>query len=321
MTGRTPGPDSPPPWRRIDVPGTPTIAAERTGIGPTPVVAIHGLGTQRRCFNALARNVRHRGGVLAVDLRGRGETPGTPGHAGLDTHVDDIIRVLDAAGVKRTILVGHSYGAYVALQVALRHPDRVAGIVLVDGGWPSPRPIDWFTPGAWLDAARAAMFMTSAGKRMQRSVSGIAEQARWWAGVSGEPRDQPSADTLDMATHDVERTTSGKWVLRSDQLAVAADVSMLPLQAPSERDLGSITCPVVVVRAGAGASQTSPPLVGPRQLGALQRSLNVRDVELPHATHYSIILGKNAIELGRVVDGLAREVLRGTSRPPVDGVA
>lgn len=63
-----------------------------------------------------------------------------PGPYGIVAHADDMAAVLDAHGVRRTVLVGHSMGAFVACQTAVRHPDRVAGVLLVDGGHGLPVP-------------------------------------------------------------------------------------------------------------------------------------------------------------------------------------
>ena len=49
-----------------------------------------------------------------------------------------MIAVLDALGLERALVVGHSLGAYIASALAAAHPDRVAGLVLVDGGLPIP---------------------------------------------------------------------------------------------------------------------------------------------------------------------------------------
>jgi pimeloyl-ACP methyl ester carboxylesterase len=59
-------------------------------------------------------------------------------------HVRDLIAVLDHAGVEQAVLVGHSMGAHIVARLAAEHPERVAGIVLVDGGLPMPAdPHDW----------------------------------------------------------------------------------------------------------------------------------------------------------------------------------
>lgn len=66
--------------------------------------------------------------VVAPDLRGFGESP-QPGEAYADA--DDVARLLDALGVERATVVGASFGGRVALELASRHPDRIASLVLL----------------------------------------------------------------------------------------------------------------------------------------------------------------------------------------------
>jgi pimeloyl-ACP methyl ester carboxylesterase len=88
---------------------------------------------------------RHR--VLAWDMRGHGSS-GAPQDPALYSHelsVGDMAAVLDAAAVDRAVLVGMSLGGYLSLAFHVRHPERVAGLVLVDTG-----------PGYRCDDERAA---------------------------------------------------------------------------------------------------------------------------------------------------------------------
>ncbi len=55
-------------------------------------------------------------------------------------HADDLAATLDALDVERVYVVGHSMGAFVSVRFAERHPDRIAGLALIDGGLPVPSP-------------------------------------------------------------------------------------------------------------------------------------------------------------------------------------
>lgn len=111
------------PRRSLDHPSAPVV------------VAVHGVTGNHRCWPFLVDSLPHVR-VLAPDLRGRGESAGLTGRAGLTTHADDLIRILDHHGVERATLLGHSMGGFVAAIAAHRHPDRVGELVLVDGGLP-----------------------------------------------------------------------------------------------------------------------------------------------------------------------------------------
>jgi proline iminopeptidase len=76
-------------------------------------------------------------GWRAIYYQQRGHAPSTTeGPYTVRQNVDDAIAVLDAVGVDRAVLTGHSWGAHLALQIAIAHPERVAGLVLIDGPGP-----------------------------------------------------------------------------------------------------------------------------------------------------------------------------------------
>ncbi len=104
------------------------------------VVALHGITGNHRCWTYLADTLKECR-VIAPDLRGRGGSAQVAGPFGLQTHADDVIRVLDALEIEQAVFVGHSMGGFVATIAAHRHPDRVRSIVLVDGGLPMTREI------------------------------------------------------------------------------------------------------------------------------------------------------------------------------------
>ena len=111
-----------------------TIAYETHGDGPV-VLLVHEGVADRRMWRGQAPVLARHHRVVAVDLRGFGETP----HAsGPFSNVDDLREVLDELGIERATVVGGSYGAKVALGFAVAHPERVERLVLcppVLPGW------------------------------------------------------------------------------------------------------------------------------------------------------------------------------------------
>jgi len=72
-------------------------------------------------------------GWRAVRYQQRGLAPSTvSGPFSVEHHVADAVAVLDTLGIGRAVVLGHSWGGFLALQVALARPDRVAGLVMVD---------------------------------------------------------------------------------------------------------------------------------------------------------------------------------------------
>jgi pimeloyl-ACP methyl ester carboxylesterase len=125
-----------------------TLHVARAGPAPedaeSVVLAVHGVTASLMTWRTVARKLaaHSRVSVLAPDLRGRGRSATLPGPYGIASHVDDLLAVLDHAGVPRAVLVGHSLGAYVVARLAAQYPERVAGLVLLDAGLPLAAPAD-----------------------------------------------------------------------------------------------------------------------------------------------------------------------------------
>ncbi|MBN3928697.1 alpha/beta fold hydrolase [Streptomyces verrucosisporus] len=116
------------------------LAVSRWPGAGEPVIALHGITANGRSFAALAAALGEDTPLYAPDLRGRARSAALPGPYGLTAHTEDVIALLDHLGRERAVLVGHSMGAFVAALTAARHPDRIAGVVLVDGGVGFPAP-------------------------------------------------------------------------------------------------------------------------------------------------------------------------------------
>jgi len=100
------------------------------------VVFIHGALNDHSVWTLLARWVAHHGHrVLAVDLPGHGRSEGPP-LASVQALADWVLALLDAAGVERAHLVGHSMGSLIALEAAARAPTRASSLVMVGTAYP-----------------------------------------------------------------------------------------------------------------------------------------------------------------------------------------
>jgi pimeloyl-ACP methyl ester carboxylesterase len=117
----------------VEVPGA-RLTYDVAGNPSDPaVVFIHAGVATRVMWDPQFHDLAHDHFVVRYDTRGFGESPGEDVPY---ANRDDLIRILDTVGLERAVLVGCSRGGGIALDTALEHPDRVAGLVTI-GSTPS----------------------------------------------------------------------------------------------------------------------------------------------------------------------------------------
>lgn len=122
----------------IVIPGGTFNVWRRPAADGRNVVLVHGLSGNSRWWGKVIDHLPPDLGVIALDVRGRGDSVNAPPPYDLSTISDDIGRTLDHFGIERAVIVGYSMGGWVAALFAVSHPERVDRIVLVDGGFPLP---------------------------------------------------------------------------------------------------------------------------------------------------------------------------------------
>ena len=189
------------------------IYFESVGRGP-PVVLVHGFSLDRRMWDAQVPPLRSKHRVLRYDLRGHGLS--APWKEPFSA-VQDLLDVFDAAGLSRGVIVGLSAGAEIAVDFALAHPDRVAGLVLASPGLSGYQPVgsfDWMAPvmielqagemeramEAWAETPLMAIPGDPAADSVMRAI--VRENWRIWTYDPGlqRPPDPPSLDSLSEIT-------------------------------------------------------------------------------------------------------------------------
>jgi pimeloyl-ACP methyl ester carboxylesterase len=105
--------------------------AERHGSGRPHYVLIHGIGMGRSVFSDLVSQLDGSGEVISIDLPGYGEAPEPPRVLTMERTADLVAAFLRARVDAPAVVIGHSMGAQVALEIGARHPETVAGLVLV----------------------------------------------------------------------------------------------------------------------------------------------------------------------------------------------
>lgn len=105
--------------------------AERHGSGSPRYVLIHGIGMGRSVFSDLVSQLDGSGEVISIDLPGYGEAPEPPRVLTMERTADLVAAFLRARVGAPAVIIGHSMGAQVALEIGARHPETVSRLVLV----------------------------------------------------------------------------------------------------------------------------------------------------------------------------------------------
>ena len=95
-----------------------------------PLILLHGITDSHRSFEpvleALPRSIR----AIALTARGHGDAGKPQSGYGAEEMADDVVAAMNELGIWRAVILGHSMGSWTARRIALRHPDRVLGLVL-----------------------------------------------------------------------------------------------------------------------------------------------------------------------------------------------
>jgi pimeloyl-ACP methyl ester carboxylesterase len=140
---------------------------------PPPFLLVHGLASNARLWDGVAAAlVAHGHPVVTVDLRGHGRSSKPDGAYDVPTVAEDLAVLIGRLELDRPVVAGQSWGGNVAVELAARHPDRIRGIVCVDGGWLelSRQFVDW-------EACRAVLAPPRLAGRRLAEIEGYVRSA------------------------------------------------------------------------------------------------------------------------------------------------
>jgi pimeloyl-ACP methyl ester carboxylesterase len=179
----------------------------------SPTLLTHGFAASSGMFAANVPALARDHTVLTWDLIGHGDSdyPAAAEAYSVPRCVADMAALLDTVGADRAIVGGHSLGGYLSLEFRLAHPDRVAGLVLIDSG-----------PGFRSEARRAAW-----NELAERSARGFTDRGL---------RALSDSEELSAAAH---RDASG-LVLVARNILVQRDARVL-------ESLGSVAVPTLIL--------------------------------------------------------------------------
>jgi lipase len=280
-------------WKSERVPGEVGIAIGRAGEGSDPLICLHGITAQHRAFNAAARHLGPSRGLVGVDLRGRGDSDKPESGYGLATHATDVVRVLDHLGLEDAVLLGHSMGAFVAMQTALASPERVRALVLLDGGWPrlesSPEEM---TEEEKKEAEAIEEGLARAFRRLDKVFESPGAYLDFWFPDRGLTMDDLPPDLADYYLYDLEKVEDG-YNPKAFRAAAEEDSPSIASTSPTVQEMSGVHCPVALVRASQGFFPGSDPLISDEARDVMAGSLDIREeVLVEGANHYTMLWPK-----------------------------
>jgi len=281
---------------RVDGAGVRLACGEWAGEG-APIVALHGITSSMMSFVGVADALSGRRPLLAFDLRGHGDSDKPAGPYTIEQHADDVAAAMRARRLGASVLVGHSFGAYVAIAVAARAPELVTALLLVDGGYP---PL----PAGIAAGAFAEMAMGPSLSRVRATHPSLAAHVESWRetpGLAGARSDWIER----FAAHDAGGAPPLVRSKVSEEAVRVAYYEMIDVAAIEAR-LARVAAPLTVVRAGSGAARGLPPIMTDEVVAAIGRHARCAAViTVDEATHYTIVLGEPG---AKTVAALAAEV-------------
>jgi pimeloyl-ACP methyl ester carboxylesterase len=236
-----------------------TLALDDSGEG-TPVVLAHGLTATRR-YVVMGSTTLQRSGhrVIAYDARGHGaSSPAVgPEQYGYEELGRDLEAVLDGLGLERAVLAGASMGAHTLLWLALRSPERVAGLVLITPAYTGSEPDD---------PARLARWDALSEGLRKGGIEGFLE-------AQGDP------EVPERWRETVVKVMRQRLALHEHLEAVADALHVVPRSRPfgAVEDLAAITVPTIVVASDDEADPEHPRAVGEAYAAAIPGARLVTD--------------------------------------------
>lgn len=147
------------------------LAVQELGSGKPVIVLVHSIGGDRSDWSAVAPKLAEHHRVLIVELPGHGQSPPPAGAPTVEGAAVALRKTLDDLKVDHAILVGHSYGALVALRVAADKPKRAAAVVAVDAGTFTPADSERIAEADKVLRERYPVFLSAVYQAMTKNAA------------------------------------------------------------------------------------------------------------------------------------------------------
>lgn len=221
-----------------------------------PVLFLHGwLGSWRYWFPTMEVVAEHFR-TYSFDFWGFGDSQRRPSQPSIQSYSDQVIRFLDALGIDRVMLVGHSMGGMVALKTAINYPQRIARVATVGA------PINGESL-SWLLKLTDQSFFAAAFARLPWLRRYL---FRFFLGATNDPAvHEMIADSVKSTANTLSRSVSSMW-----------RTSLIP-------DLNNLRVPALIVHGG------RDDIVDPRQVELFDDVTQAQVVLMPSSRHFPFL--------------------------------
>jgi pimeloyl-ACP methyl ester carboxylesterase len=201
---------------------------EEHGNGP-PVLCVHGTGSSARTWDASVSELARAGRTIVYDRRGcaRSERSVRYNDTSVEEHADDAAALLHSLSAEPAAVIGRSYGGGIAIDLALRYPERVRGLVLLEAatlGLSVQGEALWRSLWHQVRAA-AEVDMTSVGETLMRIVIGDAAWEAFPASIQQMYADNGPAIVAELAGGYLQVNRTSLATIAAPTLVVAATSS------------------------------------------------------------------------------------------------
>jgi esterase len=201
--------------------------------GP-PLVCVHGYTSSADAFNGFARHFRDRFHIIALDVRGHGESQWSPD--GAYTYIDqtgDLAALVDRLGLGQFILLGTSMGGIIAMTYAMEHGQRLRALVLNDIG---------------PEVEQGSQRITAMVRGRPDEFGSLEDAMAYRRQISPIIAARNAADQRELALGVLRRLPDSKWVWKMDPAYIRQRVERgAPVRPDLWPALALLACPALVV--------------------------------------------------------------------------
>lgn len=199
-----------------------------------PVICVHGYTSSAEAFNALARRIQDRAHIIAMDVRGHGESAWSQDDAyQYADQAGDLAALVDQLGIERFVLIGTSMGGVIAMVYASQYADRLRGLVLNDIG-----------PDVEAGSGR----ITGLVRSRPADFASLDEAMQYRREISPITAARPLEDQEETARGVLSERPDGRWAWKMDPAYIEQRVKRgAPARPPLWPTLETLPCATQIV--------------------------------------------------------------------------